>query len=599
MAETWLGNVITIIDNAPREFSVTETDSLSNTNDPVNMTPYTFIFKENDHGISKVLIDFEVIVTGMLVDQYGFDNSVKRRHQTIAYALYAIRNNPKESGFMLSSDEWESFKEESINFGKELELAILQFIYHVDEHIPGHEIGVRDLVDNFNKEYDQIHSTMEAITAHLSALEREGLVQRGKKAQRYWVERPRMGTNAEPFYLDRRMRKEIEAKLSNRLMIVKKNEKLESRGNMSRNPAADSIFHIMKAGKVYQIGFPRELSDNPGGRDARLYRFALSDPGIPKYTYLSVYLTRTLCAMRILDPNIGNEIGHSYADTFMASRGLYQLIGTNKQEIMLDSNSGPKILFSEVRNDDDLVRRNILQYLSSRYQKLWERDKQVYMLELLSCLGDDIDMIIRNLDYLSQSAMVEWPNPFGYSEIITHPHDYFGIPISIDLKKLPSINRYVESQPELQVSKKMADSINNLQDEYDVFLCHASEDKADFVDDLAAELIRCNIRVWYDKFCLRIGDSLRKSIEDGLRSSRFGIVVLSHSFFNKDWPQKELNALGAQESDGTKKILPIWHNLLKEDVLEYSPLLADLFALESSQGIPKIVSEIMNKLEKA
>jgi hypothetical protein len=266
---------------------------------------------------------------------------------------------------------------------------------------------------------------------------------------------------------------------------------------------------------------------------------------------------------------------------------------------MLDSNQGPQLLFPKVRNDNHLVRLNILRYLKHRYQELWDLDKPVYMIELFSCLEDDIQTIIRNLDYLSQSGMVEWPNPFGYSEIIIHPHNYYGLPTNIDLKKLPTINRYLENERESKAPLNITDNHAQMQKEYDVFICHASEDKADFVDDLAAELKNRGIRVWYDRFRLSIGDSLRESIEDGLRSSRYGIVVLSHSFFRKDWPQKELNALGAQESDGTRRILPIWHNLSSEDVLKYAPLLADLYALQSSKGIPHIVSEIMRKLGKS
>ena len=316
MAETWLGNVITIIDQVPHEFSVVETDSLSDTGDPLNMTPYTFLFRENDRGISKANIDFEVVVAGMLVNLYGFDDLVRRRHQTISYALNAIRNNPQKSRFLLSSEDWESYKEGSISVGKELGLAILQFIYHVDEHIPGRGVGVCDLVDNFNKEYDHVHSTKEAIIAHLRALEQEGFVRRGNESQRYWMGRPRKGELAAPVYLDRKKRRGIDVKLSNSLKTTKESEKREHRGTMSKNPAAGLIFHLMKEGKIYQIGFPRELTDYSGGKDARLYRFAVSDSGIPKYTYLSVYLTLTLCSIEILDPNIGNEIGHPYVPRF-------------------------------------------------------------------------------------------------------------------------------------------------------------------------------------------------------------------------------------------------------------------------------------------
>jgi DNA modification methylase len=125
---------------------------------------------------------------------------------------------------------------------------------------------------------------------------------------------------------------------------------------------------------------------------------------------------------------------------------------------------------------------------------------------------------------------------------------------------------------------------------YDVFISHASEDKEDFVRPLAMALGRRGFRVWYDEFTLSVGDSLARSIDDGLAQSRFGIVVLSTRFFQKEWPRRELGALVAREIEEGKIILPIWHRVTKDDVLKYSPLLADKIALNSSiLGIEQLV----------
>ncbi len=69
---------------------------------------------------------------------------------------------------------------------------------------------------------------------------------------------------------------------------------------------------------------------------------------------------------------------------------------------------------------------------------------------------------------------------------------------------------------------------------YDVFICHASEDKEKLVRPLAKSLTRLGLRVWYDEFELRVGDRLRRSIDKGLVNSRFGIVVLSKHFSKKN-----------------------------------------------------------------
>lgn len=128
---------------------------------------------------------------------------------------------------------------------------------------------------------------------------------------------------------------------------------------------------------------------------------------------------------------------------------------------------------------------------------------------------------------------------------------------------------------------------------HDFFVSHASEDKDAFVRPLAEALQARGAAVWYDEFTLRVGDSLRRKIDQGLASSRFGIVVLSEAFFNKEWPQRELDGLTAMEVGGKSRILPIWHKISKDEVLRYSPTLADKVALNSST---KSVSEIVDAL---
>jgi hypothetical protein len=127
----------------------------------------------------------------------------------------------------------------------------------------------------------------------------------------------------------------------------------------------------------------------------------------------------------------------------------------------------------------------------------------------------------------------------------------------------------------------------------DFFISHATEDKDSFVRSLAKELELLGARVFYDEFSLKVGDSLRRSIDRGLSASKFGVVVLSEPFFKKEWPARELDGLVAQEAAGRTRILPIWHRVTKDDVLRYSPTLADKIALNTST---KSVKEIATDL---
>lgn len=133
--------------------------------------------------------------------------------------------------------------------------------------------------------------------------------------------------------------------------------------------------------------------------------------------------------------------------------------------------------------------------------------------------------------------------------------------------------------------------------DWDVFICHASEDKENFVRPLAEALRGSNLRVWYDEFSLTLGDSLRRSIDRGLKESRFGVVVLSPSFFEKHWPQVELDGLAQREVGGDKVILPIWHNVSREGVMRYSLTLADRVAIESNRGLDIVMREILRAVQ--
>lgn len=132
---------------------------------------------------------------------------------------------------------------------------------------------------------------------------------------------------------------------------------------------------------------------------------------------------------------------------------------------------------------------------------------------------------------------------------------------------------------------------------YDVFICHASEDKKSFVRPLANELLKAHLEVWYDEFTLTVGDSLREAIDKGLAQSRYGVVVLSPAFFRKRWPKRELNGLVAREmSEGDPVILPIWHGTGPEEILKYSPPLADVKAIDSRKGVRHVCRELLKRL---
>lgn len=133
---------------------------------------------------------------------------------------------------------------------------------------------------------------------------------------------------------------------------------------------------------------------------------------------------------------------------------------------------------------------------------------------------------------------------------------------------------------------------------HDVFISHASEDKDEIVRPLANALISKGLNVWYDEFTLRIGDSLRQKIDRGLANSRVGLVVLSPSFIAKGWTNYELDGIVTRTVSGEQILLPIWHNITKQQVIDFSPSLADKVARSTAtHTVDEIAGEIADLIQ--
>ena len=107
------------------------------------------------------------------------------------------------------------------------------------------------------------------------------------------------------------------------------------------------------------------------------------------------------------------------------------------------------------------------------------------------------------------------------------------------------------------------------------------------------------VKVWYDKSKIKWGDSMRARIDDGLRKSKFGVAILSPNYIaeGKYWTKAELDGLFQMESINGKTLLPIWHNLTKKQVMDYSPILASKLAMTTAtMTAEEIADELLDML---
>ncbi len=117
---------------------------------------------------------------------------------------------------------------------------------------------------------------------------------------------------------------------------------------------------------------------------------------------------------------------------------------------------------------------------------------------------------------------------------------------------------------------------------WDLFVSHASEDKAPFVRGLVAELVDRGVSVWYDEFSILPGDSISGSIDHGIRSSKAGLVVVSPNFLAKKWTDLELRSLIMAEVNQGIRLIPILLDIGHEQLARRSALLADKAAIQAT-----------------
>ena len=136
-------------------------------------------------------------------------------------------------------------------------------------------------------------------------------------------------------------------------------------------------------------------------------------------------------------------------------------------------------------------------------------------------------------------------------------------------------------------------------DKKDIFLCHASEDKAEVVTPLVKALDDSGITYWYDQAEIKWGDSITQKVNDGLKISRYVVVIISEAFISKNWPQRELNsALNVEASNGDVRVLPLLlgPERVKNLIIKKYPLLSDKAYIVWNENVDAVIEALKIRL---
>lgn len=120
--------------------------------------------------------------------------------------------------------------------------------------------------------------------------------------------------------------------------------------------------------------------------------------------------------------------------------------------------------------------------------------------------------------------------------------------------------------------------------QYDVFISHASKDKSDYVESLYLTLRRLGISIFYDSDSISWGDNWKQAILDGTAVSEFAIIVISENFFDREWTERELHEfLQRQNESGQKIVLPLLHNITREQLTQHYPELEEIQMIDTAR----------------
>jgi hypothetical protein len=130
------------------------------------------------------------------------------------------------------------------------------------------------------------------------------------------------------------------------------------------------------------------------------------------------------------------------------------------------------------------------------------------------------------------------------------------------------------------------------------FISHNSRDKKQLAEPLAIALQSISCSVWYDEYSLKVGDSLREGIEKGLRECKKCIFLITPNFLvNGGWTKREYDSIFTRELiEDRKLILPVWHGVTKQEVYQYSPILADRVAVVWDGDIKNIANRLRQSI---
>lgn len=130
----------------------------------------------------------------------------------------------------------------------------------------------------------------------------------------------------------------------------------------------------------------------------------------------------------------------------------------------------------------------------------------------------------------------------------------------------------------------------------DYFISYAREDEDTLAKPLAAALQARGLTYWLDLKDFHPGGALEDEVHNGLLTARHGVVIISRSYLEKDWPKRELDILLALEViDERRRIVTVRHGLLQSELVKFAPVIAQRTRISSEGGAFAVCERVIEQ----
>lgn len=288
-----------------------------------------------------------------------------------------------------------------------------------------------------------------------------------------------------------------------------------------------------------------------------------------------------------IDLSIDNSINVDYHRTAEQTGNTIHVSLTIRQRVKHDMNSSARLFTYYIpETTETLV---ICQRIIEDLEK-WKKHSNE--IDAIGGYSGDIEIGKHSIIYSNRV--------FLYTETQLNENEILELGKTAD-----KLNLYITVRSQNYVANRMK------LEKPQAFISHDSRDKDLIARPLSKGLHSRLCFVWYDEFSLKVGDSLRESIESGIKEVKKCVLILTPNFLaNPGWTKKEFNSIFTREMIFNERIiLPIWYKVTKEDIYNYSPALADTVALiwpnnedlskdEYDKEVERLISKLHTEITK-